>query len=270
MPIYMDRHDISPGTPRENVVLAHAQDVFLQSKYFCKCITYWYDEQRSSVFCLFDAPSKKAVHELHEEAHGLIPNQIIEVDKDVVEAFLGRIEDPESEDEKIETAFRVIMFTDLKDSTKITGNYGDKIAMDLIRMHNVIIRKNIKQHKGRDIKHTGDGYMISFSSVSKAVECSIAIQKAFATYNEENQVAPMHIRIGLSAGEPVTESGDLFGVTVQLASRICNYTKADKIMVTSAIREICLGSKIHFEDKGRVSLKGFETNTHVYEVNWKS
>ena len=142
--------------------------------------------------------------------------------------------------------------------------------MDLLRVHNRIIREIVNQYHGHEIKHTGDGFMISFSSVSKAVECSITIQKAFETYNQENQGEAMQIRIGLSAGEPVNESGDLFGASVQLASRICDHTEAGKIMVASVIPELSLGKNISFVDKGEISLKGFETDTHVYEIKWES
>jgi class 3 adenylate cyclase len=265
----MDRHEIPPGTTVEDASGAHGQDLKFQTKHGCRSLSFWFDEQRSTGFCLFEAPSKKAVQELHKESHGLIPSKIIEVDEDVGKAFLGRIEDPGSEVEKMVTAFRVIMFTDLKDSTKMTQDYGDKIAMDLIRAHNHIIRQNIHKHQGREIKHTGDGFMISFSSASNAVECSIAIQKAFTVYNGENQVTPMHIRIGLNAGEPVADSGDLFGTCVQLASRICDHSEAGIIMATSVIHELCHGKQINFIDKGGIALKGFETTTHVYEINWQ-
>jgi len=269
MPIYMDRHDVPPGISFTQAIEAHEKDQDVQEKYGCIAKTFWYDQQRCASFCLIEAPNKSAVKKMHNEAHGMVPNQIIEVNMDVVETFMGKIQDPESEDE-IESAFRVIMFTDLKDSVEITGNYGDQRAMDLIRVHNSIIRQNIKQYKGRDVKHTGDGFMVSFSSVSKAVDCSIAIQKAFAAYNDKNQEIPMKIRIGLNAGEPVTESGDLFGATIQLASRICDYTEAGKILASSVIPELCLGKSISFIDRGEISLKGFEANTHVYEINWKS
>jgi len=270
MPIYMDRHDIAPGTSSEQVAEAHIEDVKLQHLHGCKAITYWFDEERSSVFCLFDAPSKKAVKDLHANSHGLMPNQIMEVDKEIVNGFLGRIDDPEGGGDINESAFRVIMFTDLKDSTRITADYGDKLAMDLLRVHNTIIRQKVAEFTGRDIKHTGDGFMISFSSVSKAVECSIAVQKAFYRHNEENKETPLLIRIGLSAGEPVTDSGDLFGATIQLAARICDFAEAASIMTASVIYELSIGKNISFVDRGEVRLKGFETSTHVYEVDWKN
>ena len=62
--------------------------------------------------------------------------------------------------------------------------------------------------------------------------------------------------------------GDLFGATIQLASRICDHTEADKIMAASVIPELCLGKDISFVDKGEVNLKGFETPKHVYEIDW--
>ena len=124
----MDRHDVPPGTTGEQVTEAHNNDLKFQTKHGCKCMTYWYDEERSAAFCLFDAPSKNAVKELHQQAHGLMPNQIIEVDLEVVRSFLGRIEDPDSDNETVGTAFRAVMFTDLKDSTKFTQEFGDSKA----------------------------------------------------------------------------------------------------------------------------------------------
>src|SRR6266576_960316 len=93
MPIYMDVH-IVPEVKAQNVAEAHRKDLLLQEEYGCKCMTYWIDEKRESIFCLIEAPNKDAVEEMHGKAHGLIPNKIIEVSSKVVESFLGRIFDP--------------------------------------------------------------------------------------------------------------------------------------------------------------------------------
>src|ERR1700709_2602539 len=93
MPIYMDVH-IVPGVKAEGVAEAHHKDLAHQAENGCKCMTYWIDEQRESIFCLIEAPDKKAVEEMHSKAHGLIPNKVIEVDSSLVESFLGRIYDP--------------------------------------------------------------------------------------------------------------------------------------------------------------------------------
>ena len=99
MPLFMDRHDIHEATAEE-VAQAHQSDIEIQSHYSCNALTYWYDESRGAAFCLIEAPSSSAVREMHREAHGLIPNQIIEVDASTVAQFLGRITDPEATDSR--------------------------------------------------------------------------------------------------------------------------------------------------------------------------
>ena len=118
-------------------------------------------------------------------------------------------------------ALRVIMFTDLKDSTAMTTRLGETKALHLLRIHNAFTRNALREHAGREVKHLGDGIMASFASVVQALDCAISIQKTLASFNCENAETPLHLRIGLSAGEPVEDDNDLFGATVQLAARLC-------------------------------------------------
>jgi len=259
----MDRHDIE-GVTAKAVAEAHEKDVAIQGKYGTKYLTYWCDEGRGQVFCLVDAPSKETAILVHSEAHGLIPGQIIEVEPAAVGAFLGDIGETHAD-----TAFRAIIFTDMKGSTSLTSQLGDAKAMELLRVHNAIVREALQAHSGYEVKHTGDGFMASFASVSHAVECAIAILKAFDSYNKQNPDAAMHLRIGLSAGEPVAEGHDFFGATVQLAARLCGHAEADKILVSNVVQELCLGKKLPFKDQGRKALKGFDHPVRVYEVKWQ-
>ena len=87
MPIFMDLH-IAPGVTATQVAEAHIKDVKLQEKYCCKAMTYWIDEDKGSVFCLIEAPDRESVKLLHEKAHGLVPNEIIQVNTDLVKARL--------------------------------------------------------------------------------------------------------------------------------------------------------------------------------------
>ena len=87
MPIYMDRHD-AKGATLEGCAVLHKKDLAIQGKYGVRFITYWFDEVRSKAFCLVDAPNKDALQKAHDEAHGGVANEIIEVDPAVVEAFL--------------------------------------------------------------------------------------------------------------------------------------------------------------------------------------
>jgi hypothetical protein len=85
-----------PGVRAKDVAEAHRRDMLIQEEYGCKCMTYWIDEKRGNVFCLVEAPASEVVEELHNKAHGLMPHRIIEVNDTLVEAFLGRINDPEA------------------------------------------------------------------------------------------------------------------------------------------------------------------------------
>lgn len=277
MPIYMDRHDTKQVSASE-VAAAHQKDLEIQDKHGCKAITYWVDEERGTVFCLIDAKQKQAVINMHKEAHGDIPSRIIEVEPETVNAFLGRIEDPTtpikpldstSENPVLDSAFRTIMFTDMEGSTPLTTSLGDAKAMELFRTHDAIIRDAIKHYGGSEVKHTGDGFMISFGTTSRAVECATCIQGCFASYNKKDPISPIHVRIGLSAGEPVTEGHDLFGSTVQLAARICDLAEPDQILVTRVVKNLCIGKKLPFSDLGEKTLRGFNEPVWLYQVGWQ-
>ncbi len=269
----MDRHYIE-GATRHAIADAHQKDLALQDKYHVRFLTYWFDENRSTAFCLIEAPNREAIEHAHDEAHGSIPNEVLEVDSSVVDAFLGRIKDPppsspgKSEENPIDSGFRAIMFTDLKDSTLMTTLYGDAKALHLLHVHNALTRNSLNAHRGREVKHTGDGIMASFASVSDALECAIAIQKAFAAYNKANPDAPLYLRIGLSAGEPIEEHGDLFGKAVQLAARLCALAEPGRILTDQSVSDRGSDKAMPLADLGEVTLKGFDHAIKVYEVQW--
>jgi class 3 adenylate cyclase len=275
MPVYMDRHYIE-GATRHAVADAHQKDLALQDKYNVKFLTYWFDEMRCTAFCLIEAPNRETIERAHNEAHGSVPNEVLEVDPAVVDAFLGRIKDPPPMDTSagkagaisIDPGFRAIMFTDLKDSTLMTTLYGDTKALHLLHIHNALTRNALKAHHGREVKHTGDGIMASFATVPDAVGCAVAIQRSFAAYNKETPEAPLSLRIGLSAGEPIEEHGDLFGKTVQLAARLCAHAEPGRILVDQVVLDQWQGKELPFSDLGEVTPKGFDHAVRVYEVNW--
>ncbi len=270
MPVYMDRHYIE-GATRHAVADAHEKDLAVQDKYDVQFLTYWFDERRSTAFCLIEAPDRETIEHAHREAHGLVPNEIREVDPAVVETFLGRIKEPPataSEKSRVDPAFRAIMFTDLKDSTLMTTLYGDAKALHVLHVHNAMTRNALAAHRGREIKHTGDGIMASFTSVQDAVECATAIQKAFAAYNQQNRDTPLYVRIGLSAGEPIEEHGDLFGKAVQLAARLCSHAEPAQILIDQVVLDQWSGKPLPLTDLGAVRLKGFDTGVRVYGVQW--
>jgi adenylate cyclase len=192
---------------------------------------------------------------------------------DIEGATAKSVADAHHKDLKLQDKYGVKMltywFTDMKDSTAITTRLGDARALELFRTHNALTRDKLSHFHGTEIQHTGDGFMVSFTSASNAVGCGIGIQQAFAMHNESHPNTPIQLRIGMCAGEPVEEDQRLFGATVQLASRICDQADPDQILVASAIRDLCLGKPFHFCDRGESVLKGFEQPQRIYEVEWR-
>lgn len=270
MPIYMDRHAAEGATP-EALAAAHQQDLKVQARYGCKCFTYWFDESRQSIFCLIDAPSRQAVQDMHGAAHGLMANQIIEVERSNVMSFLGRLADPQGAEQTPirEPAFRAIMFTDIANSTDITNRLGDDAAFTLQRDHHSIVRQSLRQHEGREVDHAGDGFLSCFSPVAKAVECAINIQKAFRSFNDAGPAAPIKVRIGLGAGEPVADGDALFGSTINLTARICARSQPEQILAAPVVRDLCVGKLYKFKEHGQVELKGFPAPVLLHEVDWR-
>jgi class 3 adenylate cyclase len=175
-----------------------------------------------------------------------------------------------------------IMFTDMEGSTTLTQRLGDARAQEVLRTHNTIVRDALKACGGSQIKHTGDGIMATFPAASKALECAIAIQKAFEERNRslsarpepvEPRAAseePIRVRIGLNAGEPIAEDEDLFGAAVQLAARVCSHAQPGQILAANVVRELAAGKGVMFSDRGDVTLRGFEEPVRLYEVRWQA
>ena len=271
MPIFMDRHDMA-GATAENIAEAHRKDLEIQDKYGVKYMTYWYDPERSTGFCLVDAPDAETAACVHREAHGQIASDIIAVDLAAVEAFLGRISDPRHASDAtapdMGAGLRAVMFTDIVGSTEMTARLGDAAALELVRVHNALVRRGLALHHGREVKHTGDGIMAVFDEVADSVHAAADIQRRFASYNAEASEG-LRVRIGIHSGEPVADHNDFFGATVQLAHRLCSEAEADGVIVSGLVRELSDEDKALFVALGERRLKGFTERTPVFRFEWR-
>jgi hypothetical protein len=236
MPIFMDRHEMR-GLRAEDVAEAHRKDLEIQDQYGVKYLTYWYDSERCTGFCLVDAPDAATAEQVHREAHGEIASEIIPVDLATVEAFLGRISDPRQ-------------------------------RIDSFEQHDALVRRGLAAHGGREVKHTGDGIMAVFDEVTNAVLAAADIQRRFSAYNAE-ATEDLRVRIGIDAGEPVAEHNDLFGATVHLAFRLCAEAEADGILVSGGVRDLCGQDAARFVGLGARRLKGFAEPVSVFRFEWR-
>ena len=186
-----------------------------------------------------------------------------------IDKFLGESEEAAAGAEPPEAgAFRTVLFTDVEGSTALTQRLGDAKARELLREHERMVREALKAHGGSEVKTMGDGFMASFSSATKALECAIAIQRAFAQHNESVE-EPIKVRVGLNAGEPIAEDEDLFGTAVNLAARICAHAEAGQILAPVVVRELAAGKQFLLADLGETELRGFEDPVRLYEVSWR-
>ncbi|CCG40608.1 adenylate/guanylate cyclase domain-containing protein [Magnetospirillum molischianum] len=162
-----------------------------------------------------------------------------------------------------------VMFTDMVGSTDMTQARGDVAAQEIVRCHNAIVRASLAQFSGKEVKHTGDGIMASFASAANAVEASIQIHREVAAHNAGRPDLPLHLRIGLNAGEPIQEEDDLFGVTVQLAARVCAATQSDRTLCTTVVKDLASGKGGAFDSAGSFALKGFRDKIPLWDVVWR-
>lgn len=268
----MDIHpDLGNATP-EDIKAAHERDLEIQEDYGVQFLTYWFNSPDGHAFCLVDAPSERLAVDVHKASHGLVPHKVIEVQRPTVSQFMGDWEQYvpneallEGPNSSLDSGLRAIMFTDLEGSTDVSSRLGDEQALELIHHHDRIVRNALGSSAGREVKHTGDGIMASFTFVSRAADCAIQIQREFA----KQSGVKGKVRIGISAGEPVDESDDIFGAAVNLASRVCAHAKGSQILVSSVVKELSIGKGLQFEDCGHIGLKGFDEPVRLYELGYE-
>ena len=265
----MDRHDV-PGATAQAVADAHKLDLAAQDKHHVRYHTYWFDPEKTSIFCLAEGPSREAIEDVHREAHGLLASSVIELDSlKPLNDFMGTLPSHPAGTAYTAPGLRAIVFTDVCGSVAQTQLLGDDGHMALLKEHNQLVRDALATHQGHEVKHTGDGVMAAFASVVAAVEFSIDVQRALEARNA-SAATPFYVSIGISAGEPVTDdSDDLFGAAVQLAARLCDAAHAGDISVSIAVRELCMGKRFRFEDRGTIPLKGLSEPAQTYAVIWR-
>ena len=162
--------------------------------------------------------------------------------------------------------FRTVMFTDVAGSTALVDRLGDAAARDIFRRHEETTREVMAANNGTEIKTMGDGFMVSFSSASEALDAAIGLQRAIANEFPDGE---LRVRVGINAGEPIVEDDELYGTAVIQASRIMDAAAGGEVMVSSLVRELVAGREYRFEGRGLRELKGFDEPVRIFEVDWR-
>ncbi len=267
MPHYLDRHD-GVDVSADELARTHLADLSVQDRYGVDFLTYWYDYRQQKAYCLVEAPSPETAIEVHAEAHGNLPSEIIEVDLEDVLGLLGRATDPDSNQPIAEPATRTILFTDIVGSTALIDRLGDDFVVEMVHRHDEIVRSILGQHGGREVKHTGDGLMLSFDSPTAGVRFAIELQQRLAELRASEPDTPLVVRLGINTGEPIAKGTDLFGAAVNLAARLCDRADAGAILVSDVVRGLTLGKGFRYGESQRMELKGFTDPIGACPVIW--
>ncbi len=238
MPIYMDRHDVSEFVTAENVAQLHGEDLKIQHEFNCRGLTYWFDDIKKIAFCLVDAPNKESIQKMHNRAHGEVPNQILEVDANLVESFLGRIEDPVSSTQKelniindpAQRTLMVIRFTTLSLKDFSISQSETRLLQPINSISDLL-----KRFEGRLVRQKEASLLVSFKSAYNAVLCAFEVKKIFNSLKKGFGNSGIDIKIGLATGMPVNKDKAFFEDTIKLADRLCFIDKND-IVVSAEVR----------------------------------
>ena len=161
-----------------------------------------------------------------------------------------------------------ILITDLVGSTQLESRVGPIAAEELREEHFGLLREAIGETGGREIKNTGDGLMVAFGSAAAAVSCAVLIQQRFERRNR-SAGEPLLIKAGVSAGDASVAEGDVFGMPVIEAARLCDKCSAGQIFAKEIVAHLAAGRRHAFTAVGALELKGLSEPVEVVEVLWE-
>ncbi len=161
-----------------------------------------------------------------------------------------------------------ILITDLVGSTALESRVGPAVAEELRREHFGLLREVISEFGGREIKNTGDGLMVAFGSAAAAVSCSASVQQRF-DWRNRSASEPLRLKVGMSSGDASIAEGEVFGMPVIEASRLCDRCSAGQILAKELVAHLAGGRGHEFKAMGALELKGLPTALGAVEVVWE-
>ena len=152
-----------------------------------------------------------------------------------------------------------VLFTDIVESTETAGRLGDARWRELLAEHDDIVRRELDRHRGREVKHTGDGFLASFDGPARGIRCAGAIRDAV-------RQAGIEIRAGLHTGECEARGDDLAGMAVHIGARVAARAGPSEVLVSGTVRDLVVGSGLPLEDRGLHALKGVDGEWRIFAL----
>jgi len=168
-------------------------------------------------------------------------------------------------------ATRTFLFADLREYTSFVERHGDAAATTLIADYRRIVRTELAQYEGGEIKTEGDSFYVVFTNTGSAVSCAAAILRAAEAYSRDHPDRPMRIGVGIHAGEPVAHEGQFVGTAVIVAARLAQNAKAGELLVTEVVRALLPRSQtLPMTERTGLTLKGLDAPPKVFTVDWST
>ncbi len=142
-----------------------------------------------------------------------------------------------------------VLFTDIVGSTERAAELGDRRWREVLDSHDELVRRELEVYGGHEVKSTGDGFLATFDGPAAAIRCACAIRDDVGSLGIE-------VRAGVHTGECEARDGDVGGMAVHIGARVSAHAGAGEVLVSSAVRDLVVGSGIEFADRGAHELKG--------------
>lgn len=192
---------------------------------------------------------------------------VTSIDRVAVQASVQRPDPPQA---AVRDGTVTIVFTDIESSTPRAQSLGDERWMEVLTRHKRAVRERLAQYGGVEMFSEGDGFMLTFASARRALECMIAVQRDIARQRAESPGDGVRIRVGAHTGEAIVgDDGELFGLHIHVASRIAGQAAGDEILVSSLVREIVVThGDLRFGPARPTELKGLAGTFVLHPLLW--
>ena len=161
---------------------------------------------------------------------------------------------------------RAVLFTDIVDSTGWNVKLGDDHWLLLLAEHNRMARREVRHQRGVVVKTTGDGICAWFTETAEALDCTAALQRAFDEFSDAHPATPIRVRCGVAVGEVVDFDGDLAGLAVTQAARICAAASASQVVTSAEVRGLDRSPSRHYRPLGLHHLKGIPDAIPLFAI----
>jgi class 3 adenylate cyclase len=158
-----------------------------------------------------------------------------------------------------ERILATVLFTDIVGSTNRASQLGDRRWRDLLEHHDQSVRTQIERFRGREVKTVGDGFVATFDSPGRAIECALAIRDALGALD-------IDMRAGIHTGEIEVRDSDVAGMAVHIAARVSALAGSGEVLVSSTVKDLVIGSNIEFAERGEHELKGVPGTWRLFAV----